>query len=206
MARRPRQAVTAIVATFWPALGRPAAAVPLGLAARLLFIKRTFRLRRTSAKEAPRLGQRQDRCDAGDLLSCGTAGATTAALVPRRPGRQAAGRRGRRPHHGARRISLAPNKPALPRAIPNPPDLVRSPSVRPPANPGAFLGIAPSSGQRVALMPQWRQDYPNNRPPTPANAISEMGQEPPNALQKKNWHPLPGAPAIVVISCRSPAN
>jgi hypothetical protein len=58
----------------------------------------------------------------------------------------------------------------------------------------------------VALMPQWRQDYPNNRPPTPANAISEMGQEPPNALQKKNWHPLPGAPAIVVISCRSPAN
>jgi hypothetical protein len=54
--------------------------------------------------------------------------------------------------------------------------------VRPPVEPrglpqilGAFLGIAPSSGQRVALMPQWRQDYPNNRPPTPANAISEMG-------------------------------
>ena len=28
----------------------------------------------------------------------------------------------------------------------------------------------------VALGPRWRQEYPNNRPPTRANAISEMGQ------------------------------
>jgi hypothetical protein len=31
----------------------------------------------------------------------------------------------------------------------------------------------------VDLMPQWRQDYPNNRPPTRATAISDMGQNPP---------------------------
>jgi hypothetical protein len=30
----------------------------------------------------------------------------------------------------------------------------------------------------VALAPQWRQNYPNNRPPTRAKAISEMGQKP----------------------------
>ena len=30
----------------------------------------------------------------------------------------------------------------------------------------------------VALMPQWRQDHPNKRPPTWATAISEMGQKP----------------------------
>jgi hypothetical protein len=28
----------------------------------------------------------------------------------------------------------------------------------------------------LALMPRWRQNYPNNRPPTRATAISEMGQ------------------------------
>jgi hypothetical protein len=33
-------------------------------------------------------------------------------------------------------------------------------------------------------MPQWRQDYPDNRPPTRATAISEMGQNRPPALQK----------------------
>jgi hypothetical protein len=34
-------------------------------------------------------------------------------------------------------------------------------------------------------MPQWRQNYPNNRPPTRATAISEMGQLLPfNALSK----------------------
>jgi hypothetical protein len=37
----------------------------------------------------------------------------------------------------------------------------------------------------VALAPQWRQNYPNKRPPSRATAISEMGQEPPIALQKK---------------------
>jgi hypothetical protein len=37
----------------------------------------------------------------------------------------------------------------------------------------------------VALMPQWRQDYPNNRPPTRATAISAMGQNRPLALQKR---------------------
>jgi hypothetical protein len=28
-------------------------------------------------------------------------------------------------------------------------------------------------------MPQWRQDYPNNRPPTWATLISAVGQKPP---------------------------
>jgi hypothetical protein len=28
----------------------------------------------------------------------------------------------------------------------------------------------------VALVPQWRQDYPNNLPPTRVTAISAMGQ------------------------------
>jgi hypothetical protein len=28
----------------------------------------------------------------------------------------------------------------------------------------------------VALVPQWRQNYPNKRPPSRATAISEMGQ------------------------------
>jgi hypothetical protein len=34
----------------------------------------------------------------------------------------------------------------------------------------------PRAGIPVALMPQWRQKHPNNRPPTRATAISEMGQ------------------------------
>jgi hypothetical protein len=37
-----------------------------------------------------------------------------------------------------------------------------------------------SPGRRlplVALVLQWRQDYPNNRPPTRATAISAMGQQ-----------------------------
>jgi hypothetical protein len=37
----------------------------------------------------------------------------------------------------------------------------------------------------VALVPQWRQDHPNNRPPVRAAVDSEMGHEPPLALQKK---------------------
>jgi hypothetical protein len=36
----------------------------------------------------------------------------------------------------------------------------------------------------LALIPQWRQDSPNNRPPTRATAISAMGHNPPAALQK----------------------
>jgi hypothetical protein len=50
-------------------------------------------------------------------------------------------------------------------------------------------GDRSSPGRRLpllALMPQWRQDYPNKRPPTWATAISEMGQEPPPALQKRS--------------------
>jgi hypothetical protein len=47
----------------------------------------------------------------------------------------------------------------------------------PPRGPGGRL-------PHVALMPQWRQNYPNNRPPTRATAISEMGQNPPPVLQK----------------------
>jgi hypothetical protein len=63
----------------------------------------------------------------------------------------------------------------------------------------------------VVLVPQWRQDYPNNRPPTRATAISEMGHELPNAPQKKDCDiPLPGGPKIDVEfpdswTCRSPA-
>jgi hypothetical protein len=96
--------------------GSPGGRCPLGLpglAARLLFIKELSGLvyEEPQPKRAPRLG------------GLGVLGAKR-----RR-------RRGRRPHHGARRISLAPNKPAPPRAIPNPPDLVRSPSVRPPVEP-----------------------------------------------------------------------
>jgi hypothetical protein len=36
----------------------------------------------------------------------------------------------------------------------------------------------------VALVPHWRQNYPNNPPPTRATAISEMGHERPLGLQK----------------------
>jgi hypothetical protein len=85
-------------------------------------------------------------------------------------------------------ISLAATTRALPTG------LVRSPSVRPP-EPGAPLCRGPGEiaqpggpGRRlplVALMPQWRQNFPNNRPPTRATAISEMGQNPPPAPQKK---------------------
>jgi hypothetical protein len=45
--------------------------------------------------------------------------------------------------------------------------------------PGASAAVLGSRAQVAALwplMPQWRQDCPNNRPPTRANAISEMGQ------------------------------
>jgi hypothetical protein len=68
-------------------------------------------------------------------------------------------------------ISLAPTAPALPRGKPQG---VRSPSMRPP-EPGASAAVL-GSWAFVALAPQWRQNYPNNRPPTRANAISEMGQ------------------------------
>jgi hypothetical protein len=63
------------------------------------------------------------------------------------------------------------------------------------AVPVAFLGIAtPPPRERdpghslplVALVPQWRQDHPNKRPPTRATAISAVGHEPPPALQKKD--------------------
>jgi hypothetical protein len=65
--------------------------------------------------------------------------------------------------------------------------LVRSSSVRhrPPS------GVAPAgdpghSLPLVALELQWRQDYPNKRPPTRATAISEMGQLRPPALQNED--------------------
>jgi hypothetical protein len=139
--------------------------------------QRTFGLglRRTPAKEAPRLGQRQDRCDAGDLLSCVTAGATTAALVASRPGRSwgpsGGDDAGADPTMAPAAVSLAPTSPW--------------------ASCGArrcghrSLGPLPRSwgpGHRlplVALMPQWRQNYPNNRPPTRATAISAMGHNRP---------------------------
>jgi hypothetical protein len=35
------------------------------------------------------------------------------------------------------------------------------------------------------MVPQWRQDYLNNRPPTQATGISEMGHKQPPALQKR---------------------
>jgi hypothetical protein len=37
----------------------------------------------------------------------------------------------------------------------------------------------------VALVPQWRQDYPDNRPPRRATVDSEMGHERLYALQQK---------------------
>jgi hypothetical protein len=44
----------------------------------------------------------------------------------------------------------------------------------------------------VALAPQWRQNYPNNRRPTRATAISEMGQnEPPTS-----WPAATGPPQM----------
>ena len=55
--------------------------------------------------------------------------------------------------------------------------------------PRSWGEIAPRGGPGhrlplVALMPQWRQSYPNKRPPTWATAISDMGQNPPPATQK----------------------
>jgi hypothetical protein len=47
----------------------------------------------------------------------------------------------------------------------------------PAADPGRRLPL-------VALVLQWRQDYPNNRPPTRATAISAVGHNPPPAMQK----------------------
>src|SRR5271168_5177433 len=54
-----------------------------------------------------------------------------------------------------------------------------------PGTSAAGPGVLGTGCRLVALMPQWRQDCPNNRSPTRATAISEMGQEPPTALQKK---------------------
>jgi hypothetical protein len=63
--------------------------------------------------------------------------------------------------------------------------LARSPSVRPPERLGpsccgpVFIAPGGSPGHRlplVALVLQWRQDHPNNRPPTRATANSAMGQ------------------------------
>jgi hypothetical protein len=97
-------------------------------------------------------------------------------------------RRRRRPTMVPAAISLAPTAPALPRGKPQ--GLVRSPSVwrsieslggkrgHPKANEswGSLPRSWGVSGDRpsVALMPRWRQDYLNNRPPTRAAAISEM--------------------------------
>jgi hypothetical protein len=76
-------------------------------------------------------------------------------------------------------ISLAPITPGPPTV--RPPSrrcghLCRGPGVIAPA---AVRGVA-----LVALMPQWRQDYPNKRPPTRATAISEMGQLQTYAVQR----------------------
>jgi hypothetical protein len=95
MARRPRQAVTAIVATFWPALGRPAATVPLD-----------YRVWRRGFSSSKGLG---------------------------------------------------------------------------PGWASARTGVT----RDVALMPQWRQNYLNNRPPTRSTAISAMGHEQPPAPSAK---------------------
>jgi hypothetical protein len=87
-------------------------------------------------------------------------------------------RHGRRPHHARRHLAGA-DRPGPPRGEP----LARRCGHR-------SLGRLPRSwGPRhrlplVALMPQWRQDYPNNPPPTRATAISEMGQQETPALQK----------------------
>jgi len=93
-------------------------------------------------------------------------------------------------------ISLAPTTPALPRGKPSRPraEPVRAATIgaRPTRkripgvlyrSPGAFWGslrdlILGISLPHVALVLQWRQDHPKNRPPTRATAISEMGQLP----------------------------
>jgi hypothetical protein len=89
----------------------------------------------------------------------------------RRRGRQDHGR----PHHDARRHLAGPTTPARPRGLgarrcghlslglP-----LRSWGHCSPRQPGHRLPL-------VALMPQWRQDHPNKRPPTRATAISKMG-------------------------------
>jgi hypothetical protein len=51
------------------------------------------------------------------------------------------------------------------------------PVIAPRGSPGHSLPLA-------ALVLPWRQNYPNNRPPTRARAISAMGQNLPSALQK----------------------
>jgi hypothetical protein len=104
--------------------------------------------------------------------------------LPLRSLGQAAARRGHRDH--ARPLSTAPA--AIP---PERASLQASGGVRryghrsmgrviapPAADPGHSLPL-------VALVPQWRRDYPNKRPPTRATAISEMGQNRPPALQKR---------------------
>jgi len=99
------------------------------------------------------------------------------------------------------RATRPPGRPTTPA---RPTGLVRSPTVRPP-EPGAPLcrgpgEIAPRGGPGhrlplVALMPQWRQDYPNYRPPTRATAISEMGHNRP-------WTRV----ETVCVPLRQPAN
>jgi hypothetical protein len=88
----------------------------------------------------------------------------------------------------------AASRRALPTTRPSRRDSCRSPSVRPP-EPGApcrgpgVIALRGSPGHRLplmALVPQWRQDHPNKRPPTRATAISAVGQKPPLALQKRS--------------------
>ena len=96
--------------------------------------------------------------------------------------------------------------------VPSPP--VRLPPVEPPptqsqTTPGLSAAIPVAfldPGRRlplVALVLQWRQDYPNNRPPTWATVISAVGHNlPPAPFQE---HPSIGVVFLRAASgtCRS---
>jgi hypothetical protein len=92
----------------------------------------------------------------------GTGGATIAALIPGRPGR---------PWGEAAATTRAPTPPA-----PTPAVLRRG---RPPgARAEATCGAADRAAGRLPAcgpVSQWRQNYPNNQPPTRATVISATG-------------------------------
>ena len=72
------------------------------------------------------------------------------------------------------------------------------------ADPSYHLAVRGSRRHRlplVALVLQWRQNYPDNRPPTPATAISAVGQNPPPALQKRWGLKARHAAPFAVGSC-----
>jgi hypothetical protein len=77
--------------------------------------------------------------------------------------------------------------------------------VAPSGGAGVIAAPAPAAYPAalvVALAPQWRQDCLNNRPPTQATAISEMGHLQTHAMQ----HPAHAAARDRPIKSKNPAN